>query len=173
MGRMPFEHDYTSGMIAACSAESNSVSVKHDSQETFNAASGTSAKPSRSIACVRHSKSADRIFRIVEGKFSFSKLDVLINENLREVNAADIVLLAFKSFKMRIILSASDIAIALKGKLLISVLAGKFEAEIHETVSGETSGDRKKKVKFHMIRAMLNIASSIRVSMRLISIDKD
>lgn len=160
-------------MIAACSAESNSVLVEHGPQESFNATPSTSAKPSRFIACVRHPKSADRIFRAVKGKISSSKLDVLTNENLRGVGAADIVLLAFKSSMMRTILSAPGIAAALEGKLLISVLAGISEAEIHETLSVQTLGDHKKQAKFHIIRAMPNIASSVRASMTLIGTDKD
>lgn len=161
------------GMIAACSSESQSVSVEHSQQETINDGPGKSAKPSRFIACVRNPKSADRIFKAVKGNISSSKLDVLTNENLRGVCAADIVLLAFKSSMMRTILSAPGIAAALEGKLLISVLAGITEAEIHETLSFKTPGDCKGEAKFHIIRAMPNIASSIRASMTLISTDKE
>lgn len=160
-------------MIAACSSESQSISVDHSQQETINAGPSKSAKPSRFIACVRHPKSADRIFRAVKWDISSSKLDVLTNENLRGVCAADIVLLAFKSSMMRTILSAPGIAAALEGKLLISVLAGITEAEIQETLSFETTEDRKGEAKFHIIRAMPNIASSIRASMTLISTDKE
>lgn len=98
---------------------------------------------------------------------------MLTNDNLRGAGAADIVLLAFKSSMMRTILSAPGIAAALEGKLLVSVLAGISEAEIHETLSAETLGDHKKQAKFHIIRAMPNIASSVRASMTLISTDKN
>lgn len=86
-------------------------------------------------------------------------LQVFTRENLRGVQLADIVILACQPHLYREVLADPGIAKALSGKLLISVLAGVTESDIHIA-----SGD----VDRHVIGAMPNTASSVRDAMTVV-----
>src|ERR1700712_1813864 len=93
----------------------------------FPSASGTSTPaeqpphrlPSRFIACVRRPESAKRI------KASLAQhhtpLQVYINDNVKAVQEADVVLLGCKPQMFKEVLGAAGMKEALAGKLLISI----------------------------------------------------
>lgn len=124
--------------------------------------------PSRFLACVKRKESAKRINSIMPGLTSV--VEVLIDDNLKGVKAADVVLLACKPQMFREILGADGVKEALKGKLLISILAGVTVAQIEEFLYGDVSYEDPDKLgRCRIIRAMPNTASQVRESMTVIA----
>ncbi|KAF2233458.1 pyrroline-5-carboxylate reductase [Viridothelium virens] len=124
--------------------------------------------PSRFVACVRRSQSVQRIKSSLSS--SMTSLEVLENENLRGVQGADVVLLGCKPQMVAGILSAPGIRDALKGKLLISILAGVSVSQIEEILYGSSSDEDPEKLgRCRIIRAMPNTASFVRESMTVIA----
>ena len=85
-------------------------------------------------ACVRTSRSASRL-RKTALAFSFP-IDVSYGTNLTAVQPADIVLLACLPEQAKDCLGVPGMADALRGKILISVLAGVSEAKLGEFITG-------------------------------------
>src|SRR6201996_5475780 len=89
--------------------------------------------PTRFIACVRRNQSAKRIQETL-GRYQRPVTSVYINENVKAVEEADVILLGCKPQMFREILSVSGMKDALAGKLLISILAGVTVDEIEMTL---------------------------------------
>ena len=124
--------------------------------------------PSRFIACVRRPQSAQRIKNSLSP--SMKSLLVFENENLRGVQEADVVLLGCKPQMVQDILSEAGIRDALKGKLLISILAGVAVQQIQEILYGNSSDEDPEKLgRCRIVRAMANTASFVRESMTVIA----
>ena len=128
--------------------------------------------PSRFIACVTRSSSAERVKKALS--HLTNSLTVLQNEDLKGVKEADVVLLAIKPYMLSTVLQEEGIREALAGKLLISILAGVPVAQIENTIYGEGSSkmlpadddvDRRCKI----VRVMPNTAALIRQSMTVIA----
>ncbi|MCJ1252903.1 delta 1-pyrroline-5-carboxylate reductase [Lignoscripta atroalba] len=124
--------------------------------------------PSRFIACVRRPESAKRI------KTSLSSLTnnltTLQNENLRGVQEADVVLLGCKPQMVEDILGEEGMREALKGKLLITILAGVPASQIEDILYGNVvkrgSGSEE---RCRVVRVLPNTAAAIRESMSVIA----
>jgi len=118
--------------------------------------------PTRFYACVRRPTSAKRI------RSSLSTypqpLEILVNDNITAVKAADIILLGCKPQMVRDILGAEGMHDALRGKLLVSILAGTTT----EALEAEIEGPDGKPV-CRVVRAMPNTAAFVRESMTVIS----
>ncbi|KAI9841025.1 MAG: delta 1-pyrroline-5-carboxylate reductase [Sclerophora amabilis] len=134
--------------------------------------------PRRFIACVRRPASAARI-KTSLADYS-SSIEILQNENLRGMQEADVILLCCKPQMVADILrptspsARADIAVALKGKLLISICAGVSVSQLEETLYEPPLNDGKPILetdRCRVIRAMPNTASFIRESMTVISAD--
>ena len=125
--------------------------------------------PSTFNACVRSSKSAKRI-RDETSQYQAS-LKIYENDNLPAVQAADIVLLGCKPYMVRDVLSADGIKEALKGKLLLSVLAGVPEEQIEDILyPGQSHKEILEAGGCTVVRAMPNTASKVRSGMTVINI---
>ena len=88
--------------------------------------------PTKFIACVRRPESAKRI-RNALSEYP-QTVTILQNENVKGVEAADVVILGCKPQMVNDILSANGIRDALAGKLLISICAGVPVTQIEDVL---------------------------------------
>ncbi|KIY47321.1 pyrroline-5-carboxylate reductase [Fistulina hepatica ATCC 64428] len=114
--------------------------------------------PSRFIACV--SPKPEEKSK-VEAIFASSPIpvDVWAGKNVQGVREADIVILCCKPQLAETILSESGMRDALRGKLLLSILAGVTQAQLKTMVFPETT----------VLRVMPNTPCKIREGMTVIS----
>jgi len=117
--------------------------------------------PTRFFTTVRSSTSAQKI------KTALSSYDadvtVLTNDNLKAVQEADVILLGCKPYMFKDVLGADGIKDALKGKMLVSILAGVPSKQIEEFLYGS------EEPLCRIVRAMPNTASLVRESMTVIA----
>lgn len=139
-------------------------------QESTQSSSSTDTPqrlPSSFTACVRSDKSVKR----VEKELSQYKapLKILQNDNVTATRDADIILLGCKPYMVKDVLSAEGIKDALKGKLLISILAGvpaeQIEGILYPGLSRQEILDQG---GCTVVRAMPNTCSKVRESMTVI-----
>ena len=128
--------------------------------------------PSRFIACVTRPQSAKRIS--TELSHLTSSLTILQNDNLKGVHEADVVLLACKPYNLSAVLQEDGMREALKGKFLISILAGVPVSQIEDTIYGAGSSntlppDPAVDGRCRIVRVMPNTASLICESMTVIA----
>lgn len=100
-----------------------------------------------------------------------SRLEVLLqDENVRAIQEADVVLLAVKPVKREGFFNAPGIREALRGKLLISILAGISTKELIRLLLGDqqVSSDQ---LPLQIVRAMPNMAAKIREAVTLFTAD--
>lgn len=124
--------------------------------------------PTHFIACVTRPESAEKI-RASLSQFSPS-LEILLSNNLRGIRAASVVLLASKPQLLGTILSEPGVAKALRGKLLISILAGVSVSQIHrELCLADSKAYNLGEEPCKVVRVMPNAAALIRESMTVIA----
>lgn len=121
--------------------------------------------PTRFIACVQRPESAKRIQDAVSAYPKFP-VTILQKENLKGVQEADVVLLGCKPYMLKDVLTAPGIREALKGKLLISVLAGVSVKQVEDTLYPD--GLVPVSERCTVVRAMPNTAAMVRESMTVI-----
>lgn len=119
------------------------------------ASTGAEPRFTKFVACVNSEGSAKRL----HAAFSESRVTVLVKENVKGMKAADVVLLGCKPYMIEDVLGQPDVATALKGKLLISFLAGRTIGKIKSCINGSD---------IHATRAMMNIAAEFGESMTVI-----
>lgn len=120
--------------------------------------------PTRFHACVRSTKGEERIRK--ELHKHNPRITVHKNDNLTPVRDADIVLLGCKPAMAAGILGNDDMRSALKGKLLLSILAGVPETQLSGILypDGPPESDA-----CTIVRAMPNTAAAVRESMTVIA----
>lgn len=102
-----------------------------------------------------------------------SRVRFLHSQNLQAMQEADIVILACKPYMAADVLGAEGVMEALSGKFVISILAGKTVKDIEEcifpldTIQQQQSSIQNQQ-KPHIVRAMPNVAASLRESMTII-----
>jgi pyrroline-5-carboxylate reductase len=94
-------------------------------------------------------------------------IDILQNENVKGVQQADVVILSCKPFTVKDILDVPGMREALKGKLLISILAGVHVEQIENILYPDTSFLERDSCR--VVRAMPNTAAIVRESMTVIA----
>ncbi|KAL9131401.1 MAG: hypothetical protein Q9217_000669 [Psora testacea] len=157
-----------SGILSFLS-DQKSVSVSGTATPSEELPSRT---PTNFLACVTRAASANRIK--TELSHLTCSLSVLQNENLRGVNEADIVLLACKPYNLSDVLHEKGMREALRGKLLISILAGVTVSQIEDTIYGPDrsktlSADPAENDRCRIVRVIPNTAALIRESMTVIA----
>ncbi|KAL4874892.1 Aldehyde/histidinol dehydrogenase [Aspergillus karnatakaensis] len=96
------------------------------------------------------------------------QLTVLTQEdNVRAVNEADVVLLAFKPIKRSTVFSAPGFKEALRGKVVLSIMAGITTAELTRLASGQGEEIKSNSEPLQSVRAMPNMAAKIRQAVTL------
>lgn len=130
-----------------------------------------SVQVKRLIATVGTEHSISR----VETEFSehSSRVQVLLaTENVRAVHEADVVLLSAKPVKRQEIFDVPGFRDALRGKLLLSIMAGISTKELQRLASGGDE-DLERQQPLQAVRTMPNIAAKIREAMSLSTANLD
>lgn len=123
--------------------------------------------PTRFSACVTKAESGQRIKKELE-KYT-TPITIHENNNLQAVQDADIILLGCKPHVAERILGNDAIRTALKGKLLISILAGMTETQLAGILYPEGAPTPPSFDACKIVRAMPNMAATVRESMTVIS----
>ncbi|KAL9010798.1 MAG: hypothetical protein Q9173_004304 [Seirophora scorigena] len=127
--------------------------------------------PSRFIACVTRDASAKRVKSALCSHLS--TVTILQKENLKGVQEADVIILGCKPKNLKDgILREDGMAEALKGKLLISILAGTSVESLEENIHGAATPagqDPIENGRCRVVRVMPNTASLIGNSMTVIA----
>ena len=126
------------------------------------AAKSSGASPVKKYyACVRREEAADRLRKTFS---QHKEVDIVCNDNVRALQAADTVVLGFQPGDVSKILGDQELSKALVGKLVISMLAGVTCDKIFSLLSN----DREPRV----IRVVPSIGAQINQSCTLISESK-
>lgn len=100
-----------------------------------------------------------------------SRLTVLTQEeNVRAVKEADIVLLAVKPFKRAAVFDTPGFREAIRGKFVLSIMAGITTKEVGRLVFGDDAGSEggsEGEGQLQAVRAMPNMAARIREAVTL------
>ncbi|KAK9320766.1 pyrroline-5-carboxylate reductase dimerization-domain-containing protein [Lipomyces orientalis] len=153
MAEVSIKSNYTLCMLACGTMGSAVLSGVLDSLSSVSSNS-TVPIPGRFLACVKRQASADGI------KSTYGdKVEVFLHNHQNAVSESDIVVLSCKPQLCEEILTSKGMKEALRGKLLISVLAGTTIKQIQDFVGPET----------FVIRAMPNTPCKIRQGMTVIS----
>jgi pyrroline-5-carboxylate reductase len=125
--------------------------------------------PTKFIACVRRPESAKRIRNALSPYPQ--PVTILQNENVKGVEAADVVILGCKPQMVNDILSAKGLREALAGKLLISICAGVPVTQIEDALYPARNADLQTLPSdaCRVVRAMPNTAAVLRESMTVIA----
>ncbi|KAK9479742.1 pyrroline-5-carboxylate reductase dimerization-domain-containing protein [Lipomyces japonicus] len=149
---------YTICMLACGTMNSAVLAGVLDSLASGSTPSGTDAAdvpvPTRFLCCVKRDESAARL----RGQFGES-VEVYQHDHASVVRQADVVVLGCKPQLLDDVLSGRSMQEALRGKILISVLAGKTLRQIQQVCGPDT----------YVIRAMPNTPAKIRQGMTVIS----
>ena len=153
-----------SGVFQSLSEQKdNRASLSSANEERFDT-------PTRFIACVNRPPSAKRLEATLRPLIPSEEISlrILCGNNLKGVHKADVVILACKPQLLESLLSEPGVAAALRGKLLISILAGVPVAQIEEVLSrhDRTISDQE---ACRVVRVMPNTAAFIRESMTVIA----
>lgn len=119
--------------------------------------------PSRFIACVNRPESIERVKKALGDP---PNLEVTRGDNAAAIARSDVVILACKPYMVHKVLGEEGIAEALKGKLLVSVLAGVTGRQIEGILYGEDLPAPEERCT--VIRSMFNTAAVIRQSLTVI-----
>ncbi|KAK3073688.1 delta 1-pyrroline-5-carboxylate reductase [Teratosphaeriaceae sp. CCFEE 6253] len=117
--------------------------------------------PTRFNACVRRDESAKRIERELGQFKAYKHTRIHKNDNVGPTRQADVILLGCKPHMVGGILKAEGMLEAVKGKILISILAGVTEESI---ASHLPSADH-----CTIVRALPNTAAAVRESMTVVA----
>ncbi|KAL9008481.1 MAG: hypothetical protein Q9173_006395 [Seirophora scorigena] len=161
------------GLLSANPEDFDQEQSNASSVEEMHANGKDLPKPTRFIACVRSSDSAERLRRELAKLQAPPPVMILRGENARAVRAADTILLACQPQDLTSCIGEPAVTNALRGKLIISILAGVTIPQIegvlgHRTPSepaAQVNGTRSRSTRpTSIIRAMPNTASFVRSS---------
>jgi pyrroline-5-carboxylate reductase len=116
------------------------------------------------IACDTWAPAEENVRKAL-GHYSFP-LQTLTNQNLKGVQEADIILLSCKPYGYKTILGEDGMKEALKGKIIVSILAGVTQQQIEGFLYPE--GSDKADNPCRVVRVMPNTASFVGESMSVI-----
>lgn len=116
------------------------------------------------IACDTWAPAEENVRKAL-GHYNFP-LQTFTNNNLKGVQEADIILLSCKPYGYKTILGEEGMRDALKGKVLVSILAGVTQQQLEGFLYPE--GSDKVEGACRVVRVMPNTASFVRESMSVI-----
>ena len=101
---------------------------------------GTADCPIKNVlACVRSQSSGDKLKKQYDEHQD--KVEIVVGDNLKGASAAEVILLGHKPFQVNQVLGQEGMANALRGKLVVSLLAGVTGKQIQEALFKCTKGD--------------------------------
>lgn len=116
----------------------------------------------RVLASVRSSESQRRLQTTFE---QYSNIvEIVQGDNVRVAKEADVVLLGHKPYMLNNVLGATGVVKAVRGKLIISILAGVSTEQIQEILHGPSSDP-----KAFVMLAVPNMAAKLQESMALVA----
>ncbi|KAF9694571.1 hypothetical protein EKO04_007223 [Ascochyta lentis] len=121
--------------------------------------------PQRLIATVSSESSKRRVTNSLSSK-SVQVTVLLKQDNLQAIKEADVIILAIKPVKRPEIFGLAGVTEALRGKLIISIMAGISTTVLARQVT-EGSGAEKNGQPLQIVRVMPNMAAKIREAMSL------
>lgn len=103
------------------------------------------------------------------------QVDVITTDNVEAARNSDVAILAFQPQQLATVLTSSSLSEDLRGKLIISVLAGVSSREIIETVYGATDSTSESRVSrvIPSIGAQINESASLVAETQLSQSDRD
>lgn len=116
------------------------------------------------IACDTWAPAEENVKKAL-GHYNFS-LQTYTNQNLKGVEAADIILLSCKPYGFKDILGEKGVKEALKGKILVSILAGVTQQQLEDFLYPEGAANVQDACR--VVRVMPNTASFVGESMSVI-----
>lgn len=138
---------------------------KKNSSQAQSSEDLPSQTPTKFIACVR--SSSKRVQDAVRAYPDYP-VKILQNDNVSGVKEGDVIVLGFKPYMLKDVLDVPGMREALKGKLLISILAGVSEKQIEDLLYPDGSIPAEERCR--IVRAMPNTAAFVRESMTVIGI---
>ncbi|KAI9714104.1 MAG: delta 1-pyrroline-5-carboxylate reductase [Chrysothrix sp. TS-e1954] len=163
-----------SGILASVATNSKEdTAVSHQNGDPDCSKEIPSQLPTRFIACVRRPESAKRVKTALAGYEA--DVEVVQNDNLRAIQQASVVLLCCKPSTWRDVFRdlGGPVHDILKGKLLISILAGVSALDILEFLYPSCTGPKSQSDlpvdACKVVRAVPNTAASVRESMTVIA----
>lgn len=141
-----------------------------DATRTSTPESGSpSSKISRFITSTRSAESAAKLRARFHADAENGRLRCLHAQNVAAMRDADVVVLACKPFLAKEVLQEDGVAQALRGKLVVSVLAGTTTGELRELIYGSSQSQSPAQDEEALIvRTQPNVAADIRQSMTII-----
>ncbi|KAL6228722.1 hypothetical protein BDW75DRAFT_136185 [Aspergillus navahoensis] len=137
----------------------------------LDASTATTCPFSRIIACTKTQSSADKLSTRYENHASPIKLDFLASQNTAAAKQADVIILGCKPYLVDVVLAEEGLADALAGKLVISIIAGKTIDVLSQGISKtQTESNSVPSQKAVVVRAIPNVAASVRESMTVIEL---
>jgi pyrroline-5-carboxylate reductase len=135
-------------------------------QATLDPSSASKDTPNLNnfIACDQWAPAEENVRKAL-GHYNFP-LQTLTNQNLKGVQEADIILLSCKPHGYKSILGEKGMLEALKGKVLVSILAGVTQQQLESFLYPD--GPEKTENACRVVRVMPNTASFVRESMSVI-----
>ncbi|GAP93003.1 putative pyrroline-5-carboxylate reductase [Rosellinia necatrix] len=135
---------------------------------------GVGLLPGRFRACVRRPESADSIRSALPPQALDSSVSLHTGDNVSAVREADMILLACQPHLFKPILAEHGMAAALRGKPIMSVLAGVTSEDIESYLEDVAADDKQASDShdhaFSVIRVMPNIASAVQASSTVIEV---
>ncbi|KAL2820359.1 pyrroline-5-carboxylate reductase dimerization-domain-containing protein [Aspergillus granulosus] len=146
----------------------SSLSPSQSNSQPYATGADDLITPTRFIACIRGPQSARRIQKATEPYTSFS-VEIIQNDNIRGVQESDVIILGCKPYMLKTVLDVPGMREVLKGKLLISILAGTSEQQIEDILYPSGAVDSTPiEDRCRVVRAMPNTAAMVRESMTVI-----
>ncbi|KAM0237424.1 hypothetical protein ACHAP5_009016 [Fusarium lateritium] len=122
------------------------------------------------VACVSSNGSAERLSN--DARFTQAirdkKLNITHGDNAEAMSRASVILLACKPGQVQTLLSEKGVSEAVKGKLVISVLAGKTCAQLSEYIYPISTALAHEKDRCWIVRAMPSLAATVGESMTVL-----
>lgn len=126
---------------------------------------GAQQRISHITACVRSNTSAERLRNVFQP--DNDRVRVVSNGNIDAAASADVVMLGHKPYQVQKVLGEPGLAEALRGKKIVSILAGLTTGQIRGALSPSPTAESG--AQFDIIRAIPNMGARINESMTLIS----
>jgi pyrroline-5-carboxylate reductase len=124
---------------------------------------------SRILACTKTQSSAEKLDARFRDHGSPLTASFFADKNTAAAEEADVIILGCKPYLVDAMLAEEELADALAGKLVISIIAGKTIDVLSEGISqNQTENSPSKKAV--IVRAIPNVAASVRESMTVIEL---